>query len=314
MKIVVLGAGGVGCYFGAKLLESGHEVTFVARGEHLKAMQEGALHVSHPSLQFAQHVDALDMPSLMQRSASSFDAIIVLSKSMQTRELAQQLSQWFATRSAPLPFVISLQNGVENEDILGEFLPKELIVGGLTRKIGAHIIKAGLVEAVGEAETILGVMVDDTSAHAFVQKFNDVFNQAGIPTRLSDDIRKELWKKLIINNGVNALCALLEVKTGVLMHHAKLSRLVFGLMCETAAAARALHVSITQEDVDAMFELILGFESIKPSMLVDLEHGRALEMEEICGVVMRTLHAIGTDAPYTQTISTLLEFKLEKRE
>lgn len=313
MKLAVIGAGGVGCYFGAKLLNAGHEVVLVARGAHLEAMQQEGLHVSHPSLHFAQSVDALDMSSLIKLTPSSFDALILLSKSMQTKAIAEQLSTWFANTSS-LPYVISLQNGVENEDILCEFLPKERVIGGLTRKIGAHVIKAGYVEAVGEAETIVGAMVYDENAQMFVVQLTEVFNQAGIPTQPTDDIRKELWKKLIINNGVNALCALLEVKTGVLMHHPKLSRLVFGLMCETAAAARALHVSITEEDVRAMFELILGFDSIKPSMLVDLEHKRALEIEEICGVVMRILEAIGQDAPYTKTISTLLEFKIGANE
>ena len=97
------------------------------------------------------------------------------------------------------------------------------------------------------------------------------------------------------------------------MHHPKLSSLVFGLMQETAKAARVLHVNISEEDVDAMFELIKGFDSIKPSMLVDLEHGRALEIEEICGVVIRILNEVGQDAPYTKTIAFLLEFTLEEK-
>ena len=312
MKLAIIGSGGVGGYFGAKLLHAGHDVSFVARGEHLRAMQEKGLHVKHPSLEFAKRVDALDMPSLMKRSASSFDALIVLTKSMQTATIAKQLLAWFASASS-LPYVVSLQNGVENEAILGDFLPKECVIGGLTRKIGAHVVSSGVVEAVGIAETILGLMVEDDKADAFVKELCDVFNQAGIPTTVTPDIKKELWKKLVINNGVNALCALLKVKTGILMHHPKLSSLVFGLMQETAKAARVLHVNISEEDVDAMFELIKGFDSIKPSMLVDLEHGRALEIEEICGVVIRILNEVGQDAPYTKTIAFLLEFTLEEK-
>nr|MBP9613908.1 hypothetical protein [Sulfurospirillum sp.] len=123
MKLAIIGSGGVGGYFGAKLLHAGHDVSFVARGEHLRAMQEKGLHVKHPSLEFAKRVDALDMPSLMKRSASSFDALILLTKSMQTPTIAKQLLEWFASASS-LPYVVSLQNGVENEAILGDFLPK----------------------------------------------------------------------------------------------------------------------------------------------------------------------------------------------
>lgn len=120
-------------------------------------------------------------------------------------------------------------------------------------------------------------------------------------------------KKLIINNGVNALCALLRVQTGVLFEQNSLADVVYGLMQETAHAARSLHIKISQEDVDAMFTLIKQFDSIKSSMLVDLEHGRSLEIEEICGVVIRALHQIGVDAPYTKTIKALLEFKLGEK-
>lgn len=310
MRIAIIGAGGVGSYFGAKLHHAGHDVLFVARGAHLHAMQQEGLHVNHPSLQFANSVNALDMHTFLQTKPLMYDLLILLTKSMETATIAKQLSLWLDAHGANL-YVLSLQNGVENEDILAEYLPKTFIIGGLTRKIGAHVIKAGHIEAVGIAETILGSMVDESHAHLFVQKLADIFNTAGIPTQITSDIRKELWKKLIINNGVNALCALLEVKTGVLMHHPKLSQLVLGLMQETARAARVLHVNISSEDVDAMFKLILGFESIKPSMLVDLEHHRALELEEICGVVIRTLEKESLDAPYTRTITSLLEYKLE---
>lgn len=311
MKFAIIGSGGVGSYFGAKLLSAGHEVSFVVRGEHLKALQEKGLHVKHPTLKFMSKVDAMDMATLLQGNPKSYDALILLTKSMDTMSIAKQLSEWFkSTLSAS--YVISLQNGVENEMILSTYLTKEYIIGGLTRKIGAHVIQAGTVEAVGVAETILGAIIDDNKTNVFIQKLSDCFIQAGIPTIITPDIFKELWKKLIINNGVNALCALLKVKTGILMQHQKLSLLVFELMQETAKAGRLLQVNISEEDVRAMFELILAFDSIKPSMLVDLEHGRTLEIEEICGVVIRVLVEHGYDAPYTKTIKSLLEYTLEE--
>ena len=312
MKLAIIGAGGVGGYFGAKLLRAGHNVSFVARGEHLHALQTKGLHVQHPSLEFSEKVDALDMSTLMKRDPSSFDALILLTKSMQTFMIAEELLAWFNATSSST-YVISLQNGVENEAILSNFLPKEYIIGGLTRKIGAHVIKPAHIEAVGTAETILGMMHSSMENERFLEELALIFNQAEIPTQTTHDIKQELWKKLIINNGVNALCALLRVQTGVLFEQNSLADVVYGLMQETAHAARSLHIKISQEDVDAMFTLIKQFDSIKPSMLVDLEHGRSLEIEEICGVVIRALHQIGVDAPYTKTIKALLEFKLGEK-
>ncbi|WP_041957771.1 ketopantoate reductase family protein [Sulfurospirillum arsenophilum] len=311
MNILILGAGGVGGYFGARLLQSGHTVAFVARGAHLEALQTEGLHVKHPSFEFAEKIKAFDLQSLADMDAASFDLIILTTKSTATREIAIQLALWLRNQMNP-PYILSLQNGVENEAILGDYFAEEYIIGGLTRKIGAHVVKPAHIEAIGTAETILGMMHVSMDNERFLEELALAFKHAGIPTQTTHDIKQELWKKLVINNGVNALCALLRVKTGALFDKSSLSEVVQGLMQETAHAARSLHVKISQEDVDAMFELIKQFDSIKPSMLVDLEQGRALEIEEICGVVIRALHQIGVDAPYTKTIKALLEFNMEQ--
>lgn len=309
MNILILGAGGVGGYFGARLLQAGHSVAFVARGAHLEALQMQGLHVKHPNFEFAEKIKAFDISSLAELDAASFDLIILTTKSTATREIAIHLAQWLRNQMNP-PYILSLQNGVENEAILCDYFAEEYVMGGLTRKIGAHVVTPAHIEAVGSAETILGMMHVSMDNERFLEELALAFKHAGIPTQTTHDIKQELWKKLIINNGVNALCALLRVKTGVLFDKSSLCDVVYGLMQETAHAARSLHVKILQEDVDAMFELIKQFDSIKPSMLVDLEQNRALEIEEICGVVIRALHQIGVDAPYTKTIKALLEFKL----
>lgn len=309
MNILILGAGGVGGYFGARLLQAGHTVAFVARGAHLEALQTEGLHVKHPSFEFEEKIKAFDLESLADMDAASFDLIILATKSIATREIAIRLAQWLRNQMNP-PYILSLQNGVENEAILGDYFAGEYIIGGLTRKIGAHVVAPAHIEAIGSAETILGMMHVSMDNERFLEELALAFKHAGIPTQTTYDIKQELWKKLIINNGVNALCALLRIKTGTLFDKSSLCDVVYGLMQETAHAARSLHVKISQEDVDAMFDLIKHFDSIKPSMLVDLEQGRALEIEEICGVVIRALHQIGVDAPYTQTIKALLEFKI----
>lgn len=310
MKCIILGAGGIGCYYGARLIRAGHEVVFVARGEHLAQLQKEGLMLTHPEICFNQAVQALSLEEMKSLDFSHIDVLLLATKSTATHEVAKTLKTYFKGLTR-IPYCVSLQNGVENEDILCKYIAPQHVIGGLTRKIGAHIIRPGVVQAVGRAETILGLMQNDVDTEQFLEQFSFALNEAFIPTQIVSDIRKELWKKLIINNGVNALCALLEVKTGTLMHHAGLSNIVLGLMKETAVAAHALHVNISKAEVKAMFDLILGFDSIKPSMLVDVEHGRRLEIEEICGVVMHYCKEQGLDAPYTQTIYALLNFKLE---
>ena len=153
MNIIILGAGGVGSYFAAKLLEAGHEVLLVARGEHLEALQNNGLMLSHPTLHFSHAVKALDMEALSHLDPLNYDVILLLTKSTATREVAASLAGWLKRQIKP-PYIVSLQNGVENEAILCDYFAEEFVIGGLTRKIGAHVVAPGCVNAVGPAETI----------------------------------------------------------------------------------------------------------------------------------------------------------------
>jgi 2-dehydropantoate 2-reductase len=312
MKFLILGAGGIGSYFGARLINAGHEVIFVARAKQLEALQQNELKLQHPEFCFSKKVMAYTIDEIKSFDAHYFDAVLLTTKSTSTLTLAKHLQMWFANEKN-IPYIISLQNGVENEEILSESLNKQYIIAGLTRKIGAHIVSPAVISATGTAETILGSLEETKENQTFLKNIEQVFNEAKIPTQISLNIKLELWKKLIINNGVNAICALLKKETGVIMHHEKLSKIVYGLMNETARAALNIGIKISKKEIDDMFNLITNFDSIKPSMLVDVENNREIELDEICNVVIKNCEAQGLDAPYTRTISTLLEYTYYKK-
>ncbi len=307
MRFIILGAGGVGCYIGARLLNAGEDVKFIARGAHLKALKNDGLSLSHPNFTFSKKIDAMSFEELKGMDFSIFDAIILCTKSIETEKIAKKLSDILKS-SSQLPYIISLQNGVENENILCEFFPQDKVIGGIARKIGAHVVHPGKVEATGNVEIIAGAIKNTVDNSKFLSRLSISYNANGIIFEISSEIKKELWKKLIINNGVNALCTLLRIKTGVLMHDEKLSRIVFGLMSETVQAAKYLDINFLDTELNSMFDLIKNFDSIKPSMLVDREFNRRLELDDICGVVIKYNTAQGYDATYTRTVSTLLEF------
>lgn len=313
MKFLILGAGGIGSYFGARLLNADNEVVFVARGKQLLALQQNGLKLQHPEFYYNKRVFSDSIENIIKFDFISFDAVIITTKSTSTPKLAEQLQNWFSD-SEKIPYIISLQNGTENEEILLKYFKSQYIIGGLTRKIGAHIVSPSYIKAVGNAETILGLINPTIENRIFLEKLQDTFNNAQIPTYISENINLELWKKLIINNGINAICALLKVKTGIVMNHEKLKRIVYGLMLETSIAAKNKGIIILDEDVDEMYELITKFDSIKPSMLVDREFNRVLELDAICGVVIKNCEEQNIDSPYTRTISTLLEYEYNKEK
>lgn len=312
MRFLILGAGGIGSYFGARLINAGHDVIFVARGKHLDALQHNQLKLQHPEFCFSKKIISYSIDEIKKLNAHSFQVVLLTTKSTSTGTLSKHLQMWFDNEKK-IPYIISLQNGVDNEEILSLVLNKKYIIAGLTRKIGAHIVSPAVINATGSAETILGSLEKTVENSSFLEEIKNIFNDAKIPTQISENINLELWKKLIINNGVNAICALLKKETGIIMHHEKLSKIVYGLMNETAIAASNKGIKISKKEVDDMNELITNFDSIKPSMLVDVENNRELELDEICNVVIENCEALGLDAPYTRTISTLLEYTYYKK-
>jgi len=312
MNIVVIGAGGIGAYYGMILHEAGCNITFVARGENLKYLKENKMKMTHPNYVIEEKINTLSIEELVEKNPEDYDAVIIATKAMSTESISKSLSSW-VKGSSSIPYYISLQNGVENEDIMEEYYPKDYVIGGLTRLIVSHTISLGHVHCSGEVQTLIGALNHTKENAKFLDELNTILKKTQTTTFICEDIRLELWNKLIINNGVNAICALLEERTRPLLTDEKTAKIIYGLMSETALAAKAVGVEISQEGVDKMFELIKGFENLKPSMYIDRENNRPLELEEICGVVVKNCEKQGLDAPYTRTISTVLEFQYERK-
>ena len=308
MKCLIIGAGGIGCYYGARLLEAGHAVTFVARGAHLEAMQQQGLRVEHEALKFQGHVDALSMEQLLaEHRCADFDLIMLALKAGATSGWLKQSHDWLTDADTP---VLSLQNGVDNEPLIAEHISAARTLGGLAVRIGGHIIAPGQVEAKGPAQVVMGCWPATSEDDTRLDSLAEILNAAGIPTRVTANIRYELWKKLLINNGVNPLSALTGLDTRSLTADPVLGKTVYRMMQEVAVAARADEVELTPADVDEMFELISNFDAIKTSMLVDREKGRPLELEEISGAVIRRCRALGEDAPWTEMTERLLQLEI----
>lgn len=312
MNIVVIGAGGIGAFYGMILHEVGCNVKFVARGENLQYLKTNNMKITHPNYIIEDKIDTLSMEQLLEENPEDYDAVIIATKAMSTEDISKSLALWIK-ESSKIPYYISLQNGVENEDIMAKYYAAEYVIGGLTRLIVSHTLGLGHVHCEGGVETLIGAIKPNDINKKFLEEFKSILDKTQTKTILCENIKLELWNKLIVNNGVNAICALVEEESGPLMKNEKTSKLIYGLMSEAAKASNAVGVNLTQEDADKMFELYAKFQSVKPSMWVDKENNRDLELEQICGVVVRNCEKLGVDAPYTRTISTLLEFTYNRK-
>nr|AMR08645.1 2-dehydropantoate 2-reductase [uncultured bacterium] len=308
LRLLMVGAGGIGGYYAARLLGAGHQVVLTARGEHLTALRANGLTVRYDGSDLVHRPEALDHQQLIaQFHPDDFDVIVLALKATATASVVKELGGWFVQGRVP---VLSLQNGVDNEPLLADAIGAGRVIGGLAVRIGGHIVRPGVIEAEGVAQIVMGEWpaAGQTAgpSQQLLETLVSEFNTAGIPTTLSDRIRYELWRKLVINNGVNPLSALTGLDTRSLTHHPEFSRIVYRMMAETVAASRADDVNLGQTDLDDMFDLISSFNAIKTSMLVDKEKGRPLELDSIAGAVLRRCRELGIEAPYTSTITALL--------
>ncbi len=311
MHFLIIGAGGIGCYYGARLQNSGHSISYLARGKHLVAMQQKGLKVTHEDFEFCGHVDAFDVHQLLQENTcDQYDLIILTTKGGSTSTILEKLKIWLGAASTPF---LSLQNGVDNESLISKVIGEKRTFGGLAVRIGGHIISPGEIEATGPAQIILGAWPSShsctTQEEQTIENFSKEFNNASIPTQVSSNIQHELWRKLIINNGVNPLSALSGLDTRALTSHPVLTKMVYQLMEEVVCVAKADNVELTKEDVDEMYELICTFDAIKTSMLVDKEKGRPLELDTICGAVLNRASKLGIDTPATGLVDALMRLQ-----
>lgn len=309
LSILMIGAGGIGGYYGARLFAAGHRVVLTARGAHLAAIQERGLIVRYEGQQTEPRIPAVDHAALVEKyQPGDFDIIVIALKSTATQTVLDELGPWLAQSDVP---ILSLQNGVDNEPTVARMLGESRVLGGLAVRIGGHVAEPGVIEAEGVAQVVMGewpsASGEQDARRPLLEILQSAFNQAGIPTTIADNIRAELWRKLVINNGVNPISALTGLDTQSLTRHPKFRQIVYGMMVETAAASKADGLELGRQDVDEMFELISSFNAIKTSMLVDKEKGRPLELDSIAGAVLRRSETLGIDAPYTVTVTALLE-------
>lgn len=313
MNIVIIGAGGIGAFYGMILHKVGCNIKFIARNENLKYLKNNKMKVTHANYNIEAKIDTYDIDEFIQTfKPEKIDAILITTKAMSTESISKKLSLW-TKDSIKIPYFISLQNGVENEDVMEKYYNKAYVIGGLTRLIVSHTLSLGHVHCEGEVQTLIGALHHNEENSIFLEKLKQILDKTETTTFICDDIRLELWNKLIINNGVNAICALVQEESGPLISNEKTAKLIYGLMSETALASNAVGINLTKEDAQKMFTLMTNFQSVKPSMWVDTQNNRDLELDDICGVVIKNCEKLGLDAPYTRTISTILDFTYNKK-
>lgn len=298
MQIAIVGAGAVGGYFGGYLSKAGNNVLFLARSSHYEQMKQNGLKIVGEGGQFVIHETFTNT----YQDLSDADYVLFCVKSIHTSDIAQQLLPVLKKEA----MILTLQNGVDNEEILSNVFGKERVISVATY-IQASIATNGVIKQAGSPPLLMiGALDSRNTAH--VEKVVSLFNQAGIKAKSTDEIVKIKWQKLLWNVSFNPLSAITETKIGEILADEALLKLAKTMCYETVAVADKLGIIIDQRIYEGIFLHSHVADQHNTSMLQDKLNNKPMELDSICGYIVNKGKEVGVSTPVIETIYQLLKF------
>lgn len=298
MRIAVIGAGGVGGYYGALLTRAGHDVTLLARGEHLAAIRQNGIVIKDYDTSFSVPVKATDRAEDLRGA----DWAMLAVKSYSVPELAPVLAMLAKDGTVIVPPL----NGVTTaENLEAAGVPRGQILGA-TALMNAHKTAPGVIERLSRRERFVVGELDGTMS-ARAQAVAAAMQSAGDEALATREIVYELWHKFNMLCACAAACGMARSDLGTI-RDTELGRLLIErAVAEIAAVARAMHVPIppTQEE-DAMVRIAALPASLKPSFVLDVERGGPTELDVLSGAVSRFGRKTGVPTPVHDTAAAVL--------
>lgn len=307
MKIVIYGTGGVGGYFGAQLALAGEDVVFIARGDHLQAIQQNGLHLETDQGQtLLPTVQATDDP----KKVAIADLIIVGVKAWQVTDVAHSIKNMVGSNTLVLP----LQNGVEAAKELSFVLGERHVLGGLCKSL-SWVVKPGYIRSIGQIHSILFGELDNSSSKR-TEQLKEVFERAKIKAIIPPDINVALWEKLLFVVSFGGVGAVTRSPIGIIRKLSGTRLMLEQSMKEVLAVAQNRGIALS----DGIVEKSLAFiDSLAPdattSLQRDITNGKPSELEFWNGAVVRLGQQSSVVTPLNTFIyNALLPLELQARE
>ncbi|MEA2757944.1 MAG: 2-dehydropantoate 2-reductase [Methylobacteriaceae bacterium] len=290
MKVAVMGAGAVGCYYGAMLARAGHEVCLVGRALHVEAVKARGLILETSRFTEATRVAA----TVTASGVADADVILFCVKSNDTKAAGNDMARYLSDRVT----VLSLQNGVDNAERLQAVLNRPVVPVAVY--VATDMPAPGHVRHHGRGELVMG----QCPASAAI---TEAFEHAGIPTKVSGEVIEALWTKLIVNCAYNALSAVAQLPYGRLIEVDGAVDVIRDVVCECIDVSGRLGVSVPED----ILETVLGIASSMPSQYSstaqDLARGKTTEIDYLNGFVVRKAAELGISTPANQSLLTTVK-------
>lgn len=300
MRIAMMGSGGVGGYFGGRLAASGCDVTFIARGRHLEAIRRSGLHIDSRDLGDAtiKPAQATDDPA----EVGEVDYVIVGVKLWDTAAAGESILPMLG----PETTVLSLQNGVDCDEVLAPIVGEQRLIGGVAF-IASSVGAPGVIKHIGTMQrVVIGERAGGSSAR--VEALHQAMAGAGIVAEISDDIERTIWEKFVFLIGLSATTTLMRTTLGPVREEPDGREFLLDAMRETVAVGRAKGVELPADYADDRLAFADGLPvDMTSSMHHDLENGNPLEVAWLSGTVARLGKALGVPTPVNHTVYAALK-------
>ena len=303
-NILIMGSGAVGGFYGGQLARiAGLNVTFVARGAHLRALQARGLRITGRTRLHLHPVHAVEDLSALDTAP---DLVIVAVKSYDTPEAIRLLKPAVSTRTQ----ILTIQNGLENYELLCDEFGSDRVIRGFC-KIGAELTAPGVIDYRGLSSVVFGE--EDGSQSNRVMQLQNIMERAGISVGVSREIRREAWLKFLWNGIFNMITGLTGATTDMIFDDEDAYAMAWQLFYEMQAVAGAEGVRITDKDGADVIEGTRAFGAFKTSTWQDRHKGKPLEYDAFCGYIVRKAAMYKLVAPVNQALFALYGL-LEKSE
>lgn len=306
MKIMIMGTGGVGAYYGGLLAQQGNDVTFIARGAHLKAIQKNGLQIKSIFGDFTVNpAQATGDPA----EVGPVDLILFCTKTYSTDDAALAIKPAIGSQTS----VLSLQNGVDAADRIGSAVGVKHVIGGATW-ISSAVEAPGIVNQVSQFRRIVFGELDGSHSER-IQSIYKVLENIGVTVEVSENILKILWTKFVFISSASSFGSLTRLPMAEYRSVPETRAMIIGLMKEVEAVARAQRIDLDEDVVQKSLDFMdNAAPHIKASMQLDVAAGRRTELESMVGVIGRKGRDFNVPTPIADFLyASLLPIELKAR-
>jgi 2-dehydropantoate 2-reductase len=297
IRVAVLGAGAVGCFFGGMLARAGHEVTLIGRPVHVEALRAKGLRFEGRAFDGTVPVRA----STDAAAVRGARLVLFCVKSTDTEEAAAQIAPHLDAGA----FVVNLQNGVDNTERIQARVAQPVIPAVVY--VATEMAGPGHLKHHGRGDLVIGS--PHAAANASIKRW---FEAAGVPVAVSDNVAGELWAKLVVNCAYNALSAITQLPYGKMIEGPGVRDLMRDVVEETLAVARASGVAMAPGMLERTYAIAGAMPTQYSSTAQDLARGKPTEIEHLNGFVLRRGAALGVPTPANRALYALVRLLEEK--